>query len=98
MTESPQREDYDSPWKTLLEHYFQAFLEWFFPAVAADVDWGRGFEFLNKELQKVTRQAARGRRYADKRVKVWRLSGVETWVLVPVEIQAQPEAAFASAV
>jgi hypothetical protein len=95
MTDPTRREDYDSPWKTLLEHYFQAFLEWFFPAVAADVDWGRSFEFLDKELQKVTRQAALGRRYADKLVKVWRRSGEETWVLVHVEIQAQPETAFA---
>lgn len=90
-----RREDYDSPWKTLLENHFQAFLEWFFPAVAADVNWARGFEFLDKELQKVTRQAATGRRYADKLVKVWRQSGEETWVLVHVEIQAQLEEAFA---
>jgi hypothetical protein len=95
MTDPTRREDYDSPWKTLLEHYFQAFLEWFFPTVAADVDWARGFEFLDKELQKVTRQAATGWRYADKLVKVWRQSGEETWVLVHVEIQAQPEVAFA---
>jgi hypothetical protein len=54
MIDPTRREDYDSPWKTLLERYFQAFLEWFFPVVAADVDWARGFEFLDKELQKVT--------------------------------------------
>lgn len=94
MTHSATREDFDSPWKTLLDHYFQAFLEWFFPEVAADVDWGRGFEFLDKELQKVTRQAPTGRRYADKLVKVWRRSGEETWVLVHVEIQSQPEEEF----
>jgi hypothetical protein len=49
---------------------------------------------LDKELHQVTRQAKVGRRYADKLVRVWRLSGEETWVLVHVEIQAQPEAAF----
>ena len=93
--DEPRREDYDSPWKTLLEHYFQAFLEWFFPAMAADIDWSRGHAFLDKELQKVARQAKARRRYADKLVKVWRSSGEETWVLVHVEVQAQPEAEFA---
>ncbi|NJM11632.1 MAG: hypothetical protein HC889_06900 [Synechococcaceae cyanobacterium SM1_2_3] len=47
---SSAQDDYDSPWKTLLERYFPAFLEWFFPAVAADIDWKRGHEFLDKEL------------------------------------------------
>ena len=92
---SSAQDDYDSPWKTLLERYFPAFLEWFFPAVAADIDWKRGHEFLDKELQKITRRAKEKRRYADKLAKVWRCDGQETWVLVHVEIQAGYEADFA---
>jgi len=30
-------DDYNSPWKDLLERYFPAFLAWFFPAVHADI-------------------------------------------------------------
>ena len=87
--------DYDSPWKTLLERYFKAFLEWFFPSIAADIDWTRGHEFLDKELQRIARRAKEKRRYADKLAKVWRRDGTETWVLIHIEIQAGYEAEFA---
>ena len=88
-------DDYDSPWKTLLERYFPDFMAWFFPAIAADIDWARGHVFLDKELQRITRRAKEKRRYADKLVKVWRRDGAETWVLVHVEIQSGYEAEFA---
>ena len=57
--------DYDSPWKTVLERYFPAFLEFYFPAAHAGIDWSRGYTLLDKELQKVARDAALGRRWAD---------------------------------
>ena len=49
MTDAPS--DFDSPWKEALERYFEAFVAFFFPAAWADIDWERGFEFLDKELQ-----------------------------------------------
>ncbi len=73
------QDDCDSPWKTLLERYFRAFLEWFFPNIAAEIDWTRGHEFLDKELQRIARRAKEKRRYADKLAKVWRRDGTETW-------------------
>jgi hypothetical protein len=91
----PAQDDFDSPWKTLLERYFPAFLAWFFPHIAADIDWDRGYVFLDKELQKIARRAKEKRRYADKLVKVWRRDGEETWVLVHIEIQAGYETDFA---
>ena len=87
--------DYDSPWKDLLKRWQRPFLEFFFPTIAADIDWSRGFEFLDKELQKVTRRAVVGRRYVDKLVKVWRLGGEETWVLIHTEVQGEPDPGFA---
>ncbi|TVR64161.1 MAG: cytosolic protein, partial [Candidatus Competibacteraceae bacterium] len=88
-------DDFDSPWKTLLERWFPAFLAWFFPPVAAEIDWARGYVFLDKELQKISRRAQEKRRYADKLVKVWQRTGEERWVLVHVEIQAGHETDFA---
>ena len=44
--------DYDSPWKDILETWFREFMEFFFPDVAADIDWNRDHEFLDKEFQK----------------------------------------------
>jgi hypothetical protein len=88
-------DDFDSPWKTLLERYFPAFMAWFFPRIAAEIDWDRGYVFLDKELQKISRRAREKRRYADKLVKVWQRDGQEMWVLVHVEIQAGQETDFA---
>ena len=69
--------DYDSPWKDILEKFFPQFLEFYFPVAAADIDWSRRPEFLDKELRQVTPDADIGRRHVDKLVKVWRKDGAE---------------------
>jgi predicted transposase YdaD len=89
-----RRDDYDTPWKDVLDRWHRQFLEFFFPVAAADIDWSRGYEFLDKELQKVTRRAVVGRRHVDKLIKVWRRSGEETWVLIHTEVQGKREVAF----
>jgi hypothetical protein len=86
--------DYDSPWKEALDVYFQAFLAFFFPRIHDDIDWSRGHEFLDKELQKIVPRAASGRLYVDKLVKVWRKNGRETWVLIHVEVQTTRDPHF----
>jgi hypothetical protein len=80
-----ERIDYDNPWKEALSLYFQPFLAFFFPNIATQIDWSRDYEFLDKELQQIVRDAEIGRRDADKLVKVWRLDGEETWVLIHIE-------------
>jgi len=50
--------DYDSPWKEMLDAYFPAFMAFFFPAAAAEIDWSRGYESLDTELQQIVRDAA----------------------------------------
>lgn len=95
MTESNLPDDHDSPWKEALERWFPQFLALLFPRVHAGVDWSRGYDFLDKELQQVVRDAALGRRYADKLVRVFTADGTETWVLIHVEVQGAPEPGFA---
>lgn len=92
---SDPRADYDSPWKEAIEQYFQEFMTFFFPPLAPQIDWVRGYEFLDKELQKVVRDAELGRRWADKLVNVWLLDGSETWLLIHIEVQSQYQADFA---
>jgi len=87
--------DFDSPWKEALDLYFQAFLAFFFPRIHDDIDWSRGFESLDKELQQIAPQSAHGRRYVDKLVKVWRKQGRAVWVLIHVEVQTQRQRGFA---
>jgi len=89
------RGDQDSPWKEVLEHYFEAFLAFFFPDAHTAIDWAKGHVFLDKELQKVVRDAELGKRLVDKLVKVYTREGVETWVLVHIEVQGQEDADFA---
>ena len=88
-------DDYDSPWKDVLERYFPDFLAFFFPAAHADIAWERGHRFLDKELQKVVRDAEIGRRWADKLVQITTRDGDEDWLLVHIEIQGQRETGFA---
>jgi hypothetical protein len=85
---------FDSPWKSAIETYFPDFMAFFFPQIHADIDWSRGFEFLDKELEQVVRDAELGKRLADKLAKVWRLSGEESWVLAHLEVQSTEESVF----
>ena len=73
-------DDYDSPWKEALENYFPEFLALFFPAIHDGLDWSYKYEFLDKELQRIVRDAEIGRCYADKLVKAWTPEGRETWI------------------
>jgi hypothetical protein len=81
--------DYDSPWREALDRLFELFLAFFFSKAHADIDWARGYETLDTELQQVVREAALGRYRADKLVKVWLRDGQEEWLLVHVEVQSQ---------
>ena len=87
--------DYDSPWKEALDVYFRPFLAFCFPLIHDDIDWSRGVEPLDKELQQIAPRAVQGRRYVDKLVKVWRKNGREVWVLLHVEVQTQRQRGFA---
>ncbi|MGK7875635.1 MAG: DUF4351 domain-containing protein [Xenococcaceae cyanobacterium] len=90
-----QRDDYDNPWKESLSLYFQAFMAFFFPQIDVNIDWSRGYEFLDKEFQQVVRDAEIGSREADKLVKVWLPDGEETWILIHIEVQSQVQSIFA---
>jgi Putative transposase, YhgA-like len=93
MTEN--RSDYDSAWKEALERFFEEFISFFFPEAHSGIDWSKGYEFLDKELQQVVRDAELGRRLADKLVKVWSKDGEEAWVLVHIEVQANVDTSLA---
>jgi hypothetical protein len=86
--------DYDSPWKEALDTYFPAFMEFCFPAIYNKVEWSRGFESLDTELQQIVQDSELGRRHVDKLVKVWSRKGDEVWILIHVEVQNQEEPDF----
>lgn len=64
--------DQDNAWKELLDHHFREFMEFFFPTIAAEINWARKPVFLDKELAKLGPRHATGKRIADKLARVWR--------------------------
>ena len=65
---------------------FRECIEFFFPRAAAEIDWERGYNFLDKELQQ---------RFVDKFVQVWLKDVTEQWVLIHLEVQSYEEKDFA---
>ena len=88
-------DDYDSPWKDVLEHAFPEFMAFYFPAAYQQIDWSRGHEFKNTELRQVVVDAELGKRFADALVQVSLLDGTLNWVYIHVEVQGQHDPQFA---
>ncbi|BAB77413.1 Rpn family recombination-promoting nuclease/putative transposase (plasmid) [Anabaena sp. FACHB-709] len=91
---SEVRADYDGAWKEGVEQYFEAFLAFFFPEIQAEIDWERGYEFLEQELQQLIKESEVGKQFVDKLIKVWLKDGKETWLLIHLEIQSQVDPNF----
>jgi hypothetical protein len=87
-------DDYDSPWKEGMELYFKELMQFFFPDIAREIAWTRGYEFLDKELQQVVRDAEIGRKHADKLVKVWSLQDEPFHVMIHIEVQSDKDQDF----
>ena len=87
-------DDYDSPWKEGMELYFKELMQFFFPDIAAQIAWNKGYQFLDKELQQVVRDAEIGRRHADKLVRVWSLQDKPFHVMIHIEVQSDKDRDF----
>lgn len=70
--------DADTPWKEALDRYFEPFMALFFSQAHSEIDWSRGYEPLDKELQQIVREAEIGRRLVDKLVRVWRRAPISS--------------------
>ena len=88
------RADYDSPWKEAIEQLFPQFMDFFFPAAFAEIDWARDPVFMDKELQRIMPGSATGRQVVDKLVKVWLQDGQSTLILIHIEVQSKKEDDF----
>lgn len=88
-------DDYDSPWKEAIEHFFSDFMGFYFPEAHAQIDWAQPLVFLEQELRAVIRDAEVGKRVVDKLARVTRRGGSEEWLYLHLEIQSQEQAGFA---
>ena len=89
------REQYDSPWKEAVEHYFPEFMEFYFPNAHSEIDWPKDYIFLDKELRAVVQDAELGTRFVDKLVRVSMLNGDESWIYIHLEVQGTRQVEFA---
>lgn len=85
----------DSAWKEILDAYFQEFMTFFYLNLATAIDWSTPYDVLDKELQAITKDAMVGKQFVDKLIKVKSKDGQEQFVLVHVEVQGEPQTAFA---
>ncbi|MCX7097520.1 MAG: cytosolic protein [Methylococcales bacterium] len=88
-------DDYDSPWKEAIEHYFPEFMAFYFPAAYAQIDGSKEHVFLDQELRAVVQDAELGKRFVDKLVRVALLNGDENWIYIHIEVQGTKQAEFA---
>ena len=88
-------DQYDSPWKEVIERYFPEFMAFYFPDAHAEIDWSKEHVFLDQELRAVVQDAEFGTRFVDRLVRVTVLSGDERWIYVHVEVQGTKQAEFA---
>jgi hypothetical protein len=91
---SATSDEYDTPWKEAVERYFPEFMAFYFPQAFAQIDWSKGYTFLDQELRAVTQDAELGKRYVDKLVQVTLHSGQEDWIYIHLEVQGTVQTGF----
>ena len=65
-----------------------------FPDIHKDINFSKGYQFLDKELEKVLKESLTGKLRADKLVKVYLKNGREQYILIHIEIQGRKEKEF----
>ncbi len=89
----------DSSWRKILDKLLPEFLAFYFPEIHRAIDFSKGIEFLDKELQKILpKQDDRGKRVVDKLVKVFLREGSERLLLLHIEVQGYRDPEFSQRV
>ncbi len=70
-------------------------MAFYFPLAHKQIDWRVEPEFLDKELQAITKDALFGTKHVDKLVKVQRHNGADDWICIHIEVQVGREPQFA---
>ncbi|MDJ0838903.1 MAG: hypothetical protein QNK37_20455 [Acidobacteriota bacterium] len=86
--------EYDSPWKTVLEHMLFHCLKMINPELFDDIDWTVKPISLDKELSKIAPKNKVGNRFVDKLIQIKLKSGETKWVLLHIEVQVNPDTGF----
>ena len=85
----------DLLWKELIYEFFKEFIEFFFPEIAADIDFTKTPVPLDKELQKIAPTAKTGLKIADLLFEIGLKNGQNSWLLLNIEVQGYRQETFA---
>jgi hypothetical protein len=80
---------YDLPWKAAIAHAPRAFLRFFFPALADQIDWHKRPRFHDKELASIGFGNDPHGMVADQLLEVCQRGNDAPWILIHIEVQAQ---------
>lgn len=92
--ESLPKSEGDAAWKTIIDPYFPQLIEFFYPQLHEKIDWPKGYQFLDRELDAIMRQAHVGKRSVDKLVQVHAYEGIKAVILLHLEIQSTRQSQF----
>jgi hypothetical protein len=79
----------DLHWKGIIEDLTQPFIEYFFPNYCHLIDWSKPVVFLDAELTRMFNKITKGKKVADKLLKVHLKSGEPHIFLIHIEVQSQ---------
>lgn len=87
----------DNLWKGLIQDDFLDFIRFIHPGVDKVLDFSKGYEFLDKELEQVfaPEDGKYTPKFVDKLVKVFLRGGQGDWVLLHIEVQGKYRKDFA---
>lgn len=77
----------DEKWKSLISKYLKDFLAFFMLDLYKEVDFEKGYEFLDGELNRIKIKSKSKNRRSDKLVKVYLKDGTEKYILIHIEVQ-----------
>lgn len=81
----------DLLWKGIIEDLTEPFIEYFFPKYCHHIDWAKPVVFLDAELSRMFNKVVKGKKVADKLIKVFLKDGEPHIFLIHVEIQSQSD-------
>ncbi len=84
----------DELWKETIEKLFPQFIEFFHKELYDDLNFRKGYVFLDKEFQSIVSKSDHGKGYVDKLVKVYLKNGEDRWILIHIEVQGYKDVEF----
>jgi len=94
LQKKSEKAEFDSPWKRILDLYFEDFMALCWPEKHALIDWDKGYKMLDKELLKINKDAAIANKNLDKLIEIHCKEGDVAYLMLHLEVQRTASANF----